>query len=371
MTTDQLNPHVNKLLYQRVADFILQKINEGIYQPGELIPPERELCKSLEVSRYTVRKAIQQLVQAGFLYRVQGNGTFVFDKKEIYHKKSDFVGVSLPSCDTEMEMKLLNGIQRGLQDVQYKMTFIDSRDDYKTEAENIQFLKNEGVAGLIIMPAEDQKDSTAISDLKEEAFPFVLIDRRLQDCETDCIMSDNIDGGYKATEYLIKLGHEKIAFIKHESNKTSSVEDRIIGYQKAMAEYGLEYNRVFSFNRIHHQGKEILQVYHFLKEHKPTAVVAVNDYIALDIVKMCREKGILLPRELSLVSFDNLDVVKHLEVPLTSIAQQSKKIGQRAARLLLDKIRLKEEGDYGEFQVSQQLYYPTELIERDSCLPLD
>ena len=64
----------------------------------------------------------------------------------------------------------------------------------------------------------------------------------------------------------------------------------------------------------------------------PTAVVAVNDYVALDIVQICREKGIVIPDDLSIIGFDNLDVVRHLPVPLTTVAQFPREIGRCAAR---------------------------------------
>ena len=203
-------------LYRQVEEFLLAKIKSDEYRPGDVIPPERELCKELDVSRFTVRKAIQELVYKGYLYRVQGNGTFVYSKTVTgrSRKGSRRIGVILDYCDKELESKMLNGVEEALQEEQYSMIYMSSGNDYQREAQNIWQMKDEGVDGLIILPAEDQKDSTVIFDLKTEGFPFVLIDRRLQDCETDCVMSDNIDGGYRATEHLIKLGHERIALVK-------------------------------------------------------------------------------------------------------------------------------------------------------------
>ena len=359
-------PNKNRLLYKQVMDYILAKIEDRTFKFGEAIPPERELCQELTVSRYTVRKAIQELVRDGYLYRVQGNGTFVFEKTHIFNQ--NMIGVIMPYCNAELEMAFLSGIQKGLENESYSMTFLNSNDDYQKEAENIYRFKNEGVAGLIIMPAEDQKDSTAISDLKAEQFPFILLDRRLGDCETDCVMSDNIEGGYKAVEHLIELGHKRIAFITHKLDQTSSVEDRIIGYKKAMLEYGLNELSIFSYSKTELDQENIDQIYNFIVENEPTAVVAVSDYIALDIVKMCRKKNIRIPGDLSIVGFDNQEVVKHLEVPLTSIAQFPQKMGVCALRMLIQKINSKPEDESSD--LIHQIYYPTELIIRESSTRL-
>ncbi len=357
----------NKLLYMQVREYILGKIEDNTYQSGEVIPPERELSKILDVSRYTIRKAIQELVRDGYLYRVQGHGTFVYDNVHTYTQTQNIIGVIIPYCNAELEMQILSGIQKGLENKKYTMTFLNSNDDYKKEAENIYRLKNEGVAGLVIMPAEDQKDNTAISDLKNEQFPFVLIDRKLGDCVTDCVISDNIDGGYKATEHLIELNHKKITFVTHNFHKTSSVEDRIIGYKKALQDYGVDYNIIFAYEKTEDEEKNISQIHNFIIEEKPTAIVAVSDYVALDIVKMCRKNNLTIPDDLSIVSFDNQDIIKHLEVPLTSIAQCPQEIGLKAIRMLFEKINSEDENQ----ELIQQIYYPTKLIVRDSCLKLE
>lgn len=364
MTEMKLND--NEPLYKQIANYILAKIQDNTFEIGDMITPERDLTQQFDVSRVTVRKAIQELVHEGFLYRVQGKGTFVFGKDKQIKNKTNSIGVILDYSHKELESQMLTGIEEILEINDFSMTYKSSNNDYKKESETIQRMKNEGVNGLIILPAEDQKDSTAILDLKSEQFPFVLIDRRLQGCETDCVMSDNINGSYTATEYLIQLGHEKIGFVKSEFTKTSSIEDRIIGYQNALKEYGIEVedNMIFSYDLSLDEKSKDRALHQFIKDKKPTAVLALNDYHALDIFKMCRKKGIIIPEDLSVVGFDNLDLTEHLEVPLTTIAQFPREIGYHAARLLVDKIKA---GNEINKKMIHQIYYPVELVVRDSC----
>ncbi len=366
-----------KLLYQTVKDYIVDKINKNEYKASEAIPAERELCKILDVSRYTVRKAIKELVKEGYLYRVQGNGTFVFDREHHHLQSNNFIGVILPQCKYEMEINILKGVQDILRENNYGLVFMDSENDYKIEAETIQTLKSEGAAGLIIEAAENQKDSTAISDLKSENFPFVLVDRQLRDCETDCVLSDNIEAGYQAAEYLIRLGHEKIAFIKHTSVHTSTIVDRIRGYRNALLDYGIDFESVYTLdagelfieedNLMKFNPEIINSLTEYLKGNGITAVITINDFTALDVFKICREADIKVPDQLSVISFDDLDIIKRLEVPLSTVAQPSRKIGRKAAEILVEKI--KESGNEDRDYYTQ-IFYRTKLIERSSCKDL-
>ena len=99
------------MLYKSTKEYILNKIKYGEYKQGESIPPERDLGKKLDVSRHTVRKAIQELVEEDYLYRVQGNGTFV-KKREINKVDSDFIGVVFPTLKTQRDVRILDGIQK-------------------------------------------------------------------------------------------------------------------------------------------------------------------------------------------------------------------------------------------------------------------
>jgi GntR family transcriptional regulator, arabinose operon transcriptional repressor len=362
MDADVINRNINKPIYKQIEDVILTGIKNDKYKAGEVIPSERELSEKLNVSRYTIRKAIEELVNKGYLYRKQGNGTFVYGKEPSKARKSNQIGVILP-YQKGVGTEIMQGIEMAVQETNYRLTVFNSSNDTVKEVEGIQMMKKEGVDGLIIYPADGQKDSNIISDLKRERFPFVLIDRRLQYCETDCVMSDNIEGAYQGTEYLIKLGHERIAFITNEFI-FSSIEDRILGYKSALNrhEIGFDNELLFSYKEGLDRKEINTRLYDFINAKKPTAIFALHDTIALDIVKMCRERDISIPEDLSLICFDHTDIVKHLEVPLTTVIQLTKEIGYKAVKLLIDKISNKNN------KTIQQIYFPTEFIIRGSCI---
>lgn len=355
-----------KMLYRQTKDYILDKIQQGIYGPGELIPPERELAEQLNISRYTVRRAIQELVAEGILHRVQGSGTYVTEPTNNV-QRSDTLGIVMPFSDAEVEMLLLNGMQKALRDTRFSMTIRGTGNSAVREWDEVQRLKEEGVSGLIIMPSEEEDGGRSAVALKREGFPFVLIDRKVPGCETNCVMSDNIQGGYLSAKYLYDLGHRKIAFVKHRSDNTSSAKDRFLGYRKAFQETGLGDGTLFAFD--YRNGEEELQ--QFLLSGEYTAFIAVNGYVAVDIIKACRATNLVIPDDLSLISFDDPSILHHLEVSLTTVIQHTEMIGYRAVRLLIEEISNQEKCGRDYIRSYTQCYYPVRLIERESCRRLD
>ncbi|NLJ74564.1 MAG: GntR family transcriptional regulator [Firmicutes bacterium] len=354
--------HDRRMLYLQVKDFILDQIERGVFKEGELIPAERELAESLKISRYTVRRALQELVDEDYLYRVQGSGTFVKERNNNAAKRSDSIGIVMPFWDAETEMMLLSGMQKALRETEYSMTLFTSDNDSGKEIEGVRRLKDEGVAGLIIMPSEDPHGGKAALQLKKEGFPFVLVDRRVGGCITDCVMSDNIQGGYSATKHLVELGHRKIAFLRHENDQTSSIRDRFKGYEEAMSDHGLKDSLMFSYD--YRDG--LSKLGEFLAQRKYTAVVTGNGVVARDVVRKCREQDVAIPDELSVVSFDDLSILKMLDIALTTVTQHSEAMGAKAVHLLVDQINNRS----GELRYYAQYYYPTQLVKRNSCKKL-
>lgn len=351
-----------KMLYKQTRDYIMEQIRQRVYGPGELIPPERELAEQLKISRYTVRRAIEELVAEGVLQRVQGSGTYVTEPS-ISPKRYDTIGIVMPFSDAEVEMLLLQGMQRALSDTRFSMTIRSSGNSASREWEKVQRLRREGVSGLIIMPSEEVDGGRSVEALKDEGFPFVLIDRKVSGCETNCVLSDNIHGGYISAKRLYDLGHRDIAFIKHRTDNTSSAHDRFLGYRQVCQEKKLGDGTLFAYD--FRNGEEELQ--QFLLSRKYTACIAVNGYVAADIVRVCRATNLEIPDDLSLISFDDPDVLKRLGVSLTTVVQHTEIIGYQAVRLLVEEMENLEKFGSNYIRRYTQHYYPVRLIERGSC----
>jgi len=161
MDADIINRNIDKPIYKQIEDVILTGIKNDEYKTGEMIPSERELSDKLNVSRYTIRKAIEELVNKGYLYRKQGNGTFVYGKYPSKSKKSNQIGVILP-YQRGVSTEIMQGIEMALQETNYRLTIFNTSNNTHKETEGIQMMRKEGIDGLIIYPADGQKDSNII-----------------------------------------------------------------------------------------------------------------------------------------------------------------------------------------------------------------
>ncbi len=355
--------HGRRMLYLQVRDYILDRINEGVFKAGELIPPERELAENLQISRYTVRRALQELVKEDVLHRVQGSGTYVRERKKAETKRLNSIGIVMPFSDAAIEMMLLSGMQNALRETAYNITLHTTANCPAQEWEGIQRLRNEGVAGLVIMPATAGESGRIVLDLKQSGFPFVLVDRRIDECITDCVASDNVQGGRLAAKHLLDLGHRKIAFLHHRKDHSSSVKDRCLGYETALRDHGGHNSNIFAYEF----GAGLADLKQFLQKEEYTGLIAVNEVVAGDILRVCRELGIKAPRDYSLVSFDDLSTMNRLDISLTTVTQHSELIGAKAVEILIDRI----ENHGGSTPNFRQIYYPTRLNVRDSCRKID
>ncbi len=351
--------HGRRMLYLQVRDYILEQIAAEVYRPGELIPPERELAENLKISRYTVRRALQELVEENMLYRVQGSGTYVRERSDNSGKRTNSIGIVMPFRDAETEMMLLSGMQNALRETPFSITLHTTDNNTAKETEGIRRLRSEDVAGLIILPAQEEGGGQAALALKREGFPFVLVDRRIKGCLTDCVMSDNIQGGRQAAIHLLDLGHQRIAFLHHAQDRSSSVQDRFVGYAEALQERGLPNNCAFSYD--FEQGQDQLRLFLAKKTH--TGVIAANGVVARDVVRVCRGLDLGIPGDLSLISFDDLSITKMLDIALTTVTQHLELMGAKAVQLLIEQI----ENQNKTPRFLTQHYYPTELVVRDSC----
>lgn len=365
MNGQSINRESVQPLYEQVKKLIYGEIREGNYRPGEIIPAEREFCKKLNVSRNTVRKAISQLVNEGYLYKVQGHGTFVSgdqEKQVDEDLQNKIIGVILAD-DTEYDSNILKGVEKVASQKNYNVIFASYQNILEKELEIIKKVLRQKVSGLIIMPGSVSAVMQFVSGLKAKDLPFIFVDTRLPDDEIDCVVSSNIKGGYLAAEHLIKLGHKKIAFLKEDISEMT-VEDRLSGYKKALKDYDFEIDSDLMLtvsDASSEEKQEEMSV--FYNQQKPTAVIAHNDYLALDFYKMCRKNNINIPDDVSLVGYDNIESIKHIDVPLTSIAQFPQEMGMVAAERMLEKI---ENKNSRKKELKKQIYYPVELVVRQS-----
>lgn len=197
---------------------------------------------------------------------------------------------------------------------------------------------------LLVGPTEPE----TVQLFKSLQTPLVLVDNYIRGLAVDSVLSDNYEGARLAVEYLIEQGHQEIAFIggpverKSKTrliNQIYTFERRAAGYRTALLDSGLaiNYELFESCNLSTEGGYEACKR---LIEHgyKFTAIFCGNDNIAIGAVKALHESGLRVPDDVSLVGFDDIDVVKHLTPSLTTIRVNKEAIGAVAIRSLLSRV---------------------------------
>ncbi len=358
-----LNKDSTMPLYKQLKEKIKNKIEKEDYELGNVIPTEQELCNMFAVSRHTVREAVSELVNEGLVEKIQGKGTVVISRQEVNNIKNT-VGIIVPFLDESLISKIIVGVEKVINNSNLKLLFTHTDNDEKIQSKYIRQFRKDNVGGLIIFPVENETVDEEIKKLEKDGFPFVLIDRLIENVDSNYVIVNNIGGGYKAVDHLINLGHKKIGFISHVYWNTSTVRSRYQGYLRVLEEYHIplkeEYVLKYDYTKIESiETKNKIKRY-LTRDDRPTAVFCVNDYIAIDILNMAREIGLRVPEDLSVVGFDNNDILSRFNIPLTTINQPKEQIGKKAAEIILSQI---QDGS----KDFQQVVLPTKLIERESC----
>ena len=156
------------------------------------------------------------------------------------------------------------------------------------------------------------------------------------------VFIDNLKGAKKAVEYLISLGHQRIGFISGPRDVKNSLR-REEGYCKALEHHNIPFDPDLIVTGDFHYDSGYNSVDHFMGlEPKPTAVFASNDLMAVGVIQRARERGMSIPKDLSIVGFDDISLSSLINPPLTTIRHPMLEMGLRASALLVDKLDQKQ-----------------------------
>jgi DNA-binding LacI/PurR family transcriptional regulator len=346
--------------YQQVRRMIEDSIVAGRYAPGALIPGERTLAVDMGVSQMTVNKAIQALVQDGWLRREVGFGTYVREDFIVPGLKEARIGfavpASMPNVAGDYYMgTLFNGLQRGIVGEPVSLSLIETPENGLYET-----LGGSPMDGFLLTDPPERlvKD---INRLAREGRKVVVLggDGDLVGVPTvDC---DNSSGTRQAMEHLFGLGHTRIAGVFAYIDKSDS-RHRREAYRDAMAERGLGRGiRCFEYSD---DGPGLAAAMAELGESlaapdHPTAFFCGGYFVALETIKVIQRSGLVVPDDVSVVGFDDPGTASYLSPPLTTVSQPLEDMGYRAMRRLMNWLLANE-------QPLLLDVLPTTFVERSS-----
>lgn len=371
-------------LYQQVQDYIKELIHTSNLKQGDRIPTEKELMELFNVSKITVVNALAGLVNEGAISRVPGRGSFVnqinqersepiavmdrrLDEREGVLRRK-LIGIVMPSIEDYFSIRLIEGIQKGLQERGYQSVIQLSDGVLEREKGAIKLFKEFGVDGLLIFPVDEEQYNEEILSMKLNGFPFVLIDRYLPGVETDYIASDGRIGTQLAVDYLWEQGHREIAICSDSPLQTVTVQERIDGYMNALKNKGAMINPahiITEFSLGTHEDIQSHPLFRYVKNRMATAYITLNGRLGAHIHQMAEQAGLNVPKDLSIITFDDSAAIMEGVTAFTHVKQFEHEIGYKAAELLLGRI-----GSGGETRKGySKILIKPELVVRHSTGP--
>lgn len=358
-----------KYRYLEVYEDLVSKISTGEFPLNELLPSEKEIGLLYKVERTTVRKALELLVNDGYVKKYQGIGAKVISvtKDQMASsniKKSDTILFFLPKTSDNVDR---------LTQPYYSLMFFSleselKRNGYKTIYSTIsaqddieQLLKQHSYAGIVF--ASYGVDQKHLEYASKYNIPFVTVNNDYD--QSVFIVPDNYMGGYLAGKHLIELGHRKIGMITGNPHDTSC-RLRLAGFTIALKESGLSIDEKYIRDAQWLADKAICKTRDLLEKNKtdlPTAIFAFNDEMALSAMRVINEEGYKVPDDISVIGFDNISQSKYVYPELTTIDSNVEMISRTAVWILINKIRKDVNDNF-------KILVPVHLMNRGSTSAL-
>ena len=274
------------------------------------------------------------------------------DLQMVIYKKSGKV-----VSDTPFFSRLIEGIESESRKSGYQLmiSYVDETDE---GAGILRRIRENPPTGIILLATEMTSDD--LKKFNDINVPLVLLDNHFENMDMDMVVIDNERGAYIATEHLIDMGHREIGYL-HSSFKINNFEERSKGFQKALSDHQIELKQDYIIpldstqNGAYNDMKAVLNQ----NPKLPTAVFADNDLIALGAYKALKEYGCEIPRDISLVGFDNMPFCTMAIPALSSVRVHNQKMGMVAVQRLIDKIENSSEE-------IQKIIVGVNLIKRES-----
>jgi DNA-binding LacI/PurR family transcriptional regulator len=350
--------------YLRIQRILEEQILQGKLPAGSQLPGERDLARQFGVSQMTVNRAIQELVRKGRLYRRSGAGTFVTDA--VQPVRVHGVVLVVPPAEHPQADTYLREPFRAVRNVAQArgLTLHIVQADVSEYTQVVE--QHAHGALLFVAPPVDAQD--VLSSLWQKGTRFVVMGASWQNTSFPCVDSDNFGGARRAVEYLLSLGHRRIAYINGWEGSTNCA-DRLHGYEHAMQKWDVPARSEWvvqagSDSHLCVQARQHLTDL-LIRTERVTAVFTAGYYLALETLTLLRSLGLSVPDDVSIIAFDDPSSAAHLNPPLSTVRQPLYEMGQRAMDLLMELLASPEPN-----ALCQTIYLPTELVIRESCVRL-
>ncbi len=276
-------------------------------------------------------------------------------------RKTGNIGFLLPASvkdgtSNPFYSRVFEGIEAETRERNYHLIFSildENQEDLP------RMVKEKNIDGVILASKVSER---LILQLEEEGITLALVDHAIEQGNVDSVVIDNFNGACKMVNYLLKLGHRRIGFIRGPQDRPSFIQ-RFEGYKETLKKAGLEYDKRIvweadlDFDDAYKVMKKKIKTQPF-----PTAIFATTDIVALTTAKVIQEEGLRIPEDVSLAGFDDILQARQAHPPLTTIRVFKREMGRITVRKLFENIN-------GITKKPSQTVILTELVVRDSTGP--
>ena len=257
------------------------------------------------------------------------------------HRPRRCLGYLIKEAQNPYYAETLAGIQAVAAEAGYLVQVASSEGDLDRERRLVEWFTAQDVDGLAITPIlHEDADLSHLFELKRLNVPFVLLER-VRGLQASLVDIDNVEAATAAARYLLELGHERVVHFAGPEYSAHS-EERARGVRLAFSET----RRRFDERDLVPAGDSLEDGYRaaaafFAEGVPPTAVFCYNDLVALGVMRALRERGLHVPDDVSVVGFDDLEILEYLPVPLTTVHVPKRAMGEAAAQLLIREVESK------------------------------
>jgi LacI family transcriptional regulator len=273
---------------------------------------------------------------------------------------SRVVGVVVSELGNQFYAALAAGIEQTLREANYQMLLLGDNSDGVEELDGVRTFLSMRAPGVIMTPVSN----SAADLLVARGLPVVEVDRRLATASCDAVVIDNERGAFEAVSHLLRLGHRRVGLLMARTTWTTDA-GRLAGYRAALQQAGLRPDRGLIVKIPTHSADGVARIHALLDHERPTAVFAANNQLAEQAWRVLRARSLSIPRDVSLVAFDDVPWMEMVQPAITAVAQPTFELGRRAALLLLR--RLEEPARRQAVEVLQ----PTLVIRGSTGAPND
>jgi LacI family transcriptional regulator len=267
------------------------------------------------------------------------------------------IGVLVPNSTNPYFAEMSRGIEDYCERHGYCVILGNSDDNAEKQRKYLRVLVERRIDGLIIASAGDE--ATLAEALRLIDLPVVIVDREVSGVEADLVQIDHGVGAYMAVRHLLDLGHRRIACISGLEGMAVG-QARVAGFRRALLEAGVSPDDCPIVQSDYTSPGGYHAAVGLLEGYRPTAIFATNDMMGLGVLRAAAERGIAVPRELSVVGFDDIELCRFFYPALTTVGQSIVMLGERAAQTLIERVTKRYGG------VARRLVISPEMTLRES-----